>query len=201
MPRDSVTGLPVSSNRLRAMRRLVSYHEAGHAVIARALGVEVADISMAPGADASAVARVLTRSCAFAARDADKDAFVVAVETDLKVSLAGQAAEKVAGYPPRDRDAPDEGDGVTTTSAAVILACLQSGLSVDDAPEEIAPDDPLRALASAIIDRAFEETVALTRKHYPAIVRVAAVLQRGDYLSATDLDRLIAGGDARRRDL
>jgi hypothetical protein len=60
MPHDSVTGLFVSSKRLRAVRRRVAYHEAGHAVIARALGVEIADISMEPSGDA--VAHVTTHS-------------------------------------------------------------------------------------------------------------------------------------------
>lgn len=41
--------------RARNLRRMIAYHEAGHAVVARKLGVEAADIEMTPSDDRAVV--------------------------------------------------------------------------------------------------------------------------------------------------
>ena len=56
--------------------------------------------------------------------DAGPSEYAGGIEVDLKVALAGLAAERVAGYPARKED-PDDGDGVTITSAVGALACLR----------------------------------------------------------------------------
>ena len=134
-----------------------------------------------------------THGRAFAAHDAGPSEYAGGIEVDLKVALAGLAAERVAGYPARKED-PDDGDGVTITSAVGALACLRSGLSIEETQSRrIAPGDPPHPLACEILERAFAEIVDLVRKRYPAVMRVAGVLQRQEQLSLTDLDRLIAG--------
>ncbi|HEY2528575.1 MAG TPA: hypothetical protein VGJ20_11620 [Xanthobacteraceae bacterium] len=49
------------SRRIRGLRRIIFIHEAGHAVVARKLGVEIADIDMTANDDDS-VAHVQTYS-------------------------------------------------------------------------------------------------------------------------------------------
>jgi hypothetical protein len=78
--------------------RMLSYHEAGHAVAARKLGIKVADIDMIASEHKDACAFVQTHSAAWTAGD-DPIATARGLYCDLMVLLAGSAAQRRAGYP------------------------------------------------------------------------------------------------------
>jgi len=71
---------------------VIAYHEAGHAVVARKLGISLVRITMVPIADAKANAT--TWSAAHAARGASLSTRVAAFENDAKISLAGPNAQQ-----------------------------------------------------------------------------------------------------------
>jgi len=73
-------------------KRLLAYHEAGHAVVARLLGVGVAVVIMFPTADQKA--GVKTKSAEWEAGD-DPEAVAHACELDAKVVMAGSIAEQI----------------------------------------------------------------------------------------------------------
>ena len=78
-------------------REKLAFHEAGHAVVAHVLGVEVTSVIMLPSASGPAAkAGVLTRSAWRLVRNSgDRQAIIAAAEKDIKVSLAGMAADSV----------------------------------------------------------------------------------------------------------
>jgi hypothetical protein len=72
--------------------RSKAFHEAGHAVVARALGIAVNYVTISstgPGNQGGAE----THSAAWDAGNADLPAQLAAIEKDLNVSLAGPMAE------------------------------------------------------------------------------------------------------------
>jgi ATP-dependent Zn protease len=83
-----------------AVRKVVAYHEAGHAVVARLLGQSI--VSVAIGADDDSAAAV-TSSAAHAARERDAAAQVSGYETDAMIALAGPIAQVMSRPSQRDR--------------------------------------------------------------------------------------------------
>jgi hypothetical protein len=78
-----------------AARRVVAYLEAGHAVVARLLGVDIVSVTMAEEAG------VLRPSAAYAARESGTAAQVVGYEIDGKIALAGPIAQLMSRPRPR----------------------------------------------------------------------------------------------------
>jgi hypothetical protein len=183
-----------NSKRERAIRRLMNYHEAGHAVAARLLGVEIVAIDMTKSG--ASAAHVLTRSAAHAADPGDATAHAVGLHADLQVALAGGIAQQLAGYPANSDDV-DDGDMANAGNAVGMLALLDAGLSANPGPgesRELSPGDPLHSAALDFGERAHVETVALLRANWLAVVRVAAALGKSDRLEPADIDRVIANG-------
>src|ERR1700751_4416582 len=100
-----------SSKRERQKHRLRAFHEAGHAVAARLLGIEIAEARMKDDD-----AQVLTHSAAYAADPSDAPAHLAALYADLQVALAGDIGQQLGGYPPYDY-------GVEDADAAIIGNC------------------------------------------------------------------------------
>jgi hypothetical protein len=67
----------------------MAIHEAGHAVAAHVLGIAVTHVTMVPLAAPGAEAAAETRSAAWLAGNADLPGYLAAIETDIKISLAG----------------------------------------------------------------------------------------------------------------
>jgi hypothetical protein len=185
----------ITSKRARYARRLIAYHEAGHAVIARKLGVEITSINMV--ASGNYQANVRLRNAAWVAQQAGGDpaALTRGLYADLMVALAGPAAQKLAGYPDSIRDEHDA-DSINVIGCAVRLARIEAGLPLQAGPDESELNDgaPLHAAGCAIVDRAWPETVALLQDNWSAVARVAGALQIRDHLTQAELDHIIANG-------
>ena len=72
--------------------KINAIHEAGHAVIARILGIAVTQVAMSPTDEKSAGAQ--TASASWLANEADRPAQIRAAENDAKVCLAGPHAQQ-----------------------------------------------------------------------------------------------------------
>jgi hypothetical protein len=160
----------------------VAYHETGHAVIARVLGVEVAYVTTFPTGNNTAVTHA--RSLGYEARDKGVAAFVAGLEADAVVALAGLAADER-----RKRTTAtsrkDYEDDIQRAQAYV-------GLAVRASQEGAVPhveyfDTP----GNIDRHRLWDETVALVDANWPAIERVAAELLARTVLVQEDIDRLI----------
>jgi hypothetical protein len=182
-------GLEVGSE--RGIRAIMSYHEAGHAVVARALGVEViAAISM-DYPDADTAAAVPTASALHRSRGADTATQIRAAEADAMVALAGAIAQKRA--PIRHPDVGHDVDMANANNAVMCAALLAAGKPIPEGPTPIAIEKWIIVDAQERYRRLTSATEKVVAARWAAIGRVAAALQDRDRIDQTELDRLIAG--------
>jgi ATP-dependent Zn protease len=160
------------------MKEVKAYHEAGHAVIARVLGVEV-DYVVLFSTDPSNESAALTHSATWRHSNADVPTLASAIEKDAKVSLAGIYAQS-RRFPPKTKkayssDSKNGREGIRPTP--------------DDTTYE--PDASARAEYEILFNRLCKETEKLVGENWPAIERVAEALVSRPILLQDDLDRLI----------
>jgi hypothetical protein len=173
-------------------RTVIAHHEAGHAVIARKLGIPVARVS--------ARDRVaLTHSAGWSSMNvADIEARAAAYESDAVVALAGLAAQRrLRGY--EDMFVTDnlleddwDEDMANARSAIYRAICLRTGKPLPDGPFSVTVGPPEIDAITETFDRLQTQTIRLVRERWPAIARVAKALGRHDTIDQTELDRLIA---------
>jgi hypothetical protein len=161
------------------IRRLVRYHEAGHAVVAYKLGVGIIAVDMI--GDASRLANVQTYTAGGVAELAGRRRATVAhgYYTDLKVALAGMVAQKLAGYPINEAECASD---IIRAAVCAGLYCVLKSLEIT---------------IGGIIERAQAETIILLRVNWSAVERVANALGKYDQLTAAELDHIIAHGQRR----
>ena len=167
-------------------------HEAGHAVIARKLGLAVNHV------DARAdYPSVVHPSAGFAAGDLPNVATQIAeYEKDAKVALAGLEANRHQ-FPDRrvpvlDIITEPMADYQNARNAIYRVHCLMSGEPVPQDAVATPADDVLQSKINEIYFRLLRETAALVERHWPAIERVAKHLERhGSIDEQTELDDLI----------
>ena len=109
-----------------AVRRTVTYHEAGHAVVARLLGVNINSVTIAEEAQEAVVP---TSSSAYAARESGRAAQVAGYEIDGKIALAWPIAQLMSRPNRDDRVAKaartsHEEDFANAKNAAACIALL-----------------------------------------------------------------------------
>jgi hypothetical protein len=175
----------------RRLRTIMAYHEAGHAVAARALGIDVEFVSMRP-LDSDTAAVVPTRSALWLSRGASTEAQICAAEADAMVALAGPTAEKHSPVP--HQEVEHEEDISNAVSAVGRAAALAAGMSIPeqvDGAVELTGD--VAADARARFDRVKIATARLLSDNWSAVERVARTLERRDRIDQGELDRLIAG--------
>ena len=175
--------------------RIIVYHEAGHAVAARVMGVGVPHVALFPTIDAEAVAGACSESAAWRVRDADVPARLAAHEKDAKVSLAGPQAQH-RYRPVRDfkkswadnwRD-----DHLVAKSCATKIVLLEDGVEVGEATVSVTLTEEQGRRINTLLHRLSKEAAALVEENWLAVERVAQELLQRKILSETDLDVLIA---------
>ena len=151
----------------------VAAHEAGHAVVARSLGVMVVRASAKPGA-----AGVVTRW----RRTGVPAEYAATMEKLLLVDLSGQLAEyRATGQFDGNAWRADERNAL---SRALRLILDENHLRDDEL------DDGHRATAAALVERLRPKAAALVEEN-PA-KRVAAALADGQILTGSEVDALMA---------
>jgi hypothetical protein len=152
-----------------------AWHEAGHATIARVLGLGVRRASAS--ADDP---HVMTRRVGVASTQ-----FAETVKKLLLVDLAGPLAERRAAG--RSDDLACRADEQNALSRALWLVRDEHGLDDD---EELGSDH--RAEAEALVAALRPRAAALVEEHWAQIWRVAAALAAGAVLHQASIDALMA---------
>ncbi len=185
----------------KAVRKVVAYHEAGHAAVTRVLGWSLVAVTVDMAGDN---AGVLRPSAAYAARDGDTAAQVAGYEIDGKVALAGPMAQ-LRSRPSRDDRgaqalATHEEDFAQAKNAAACIAMLRAGEPLPKLePREkmkITLSGAVLADYNATLARLQGETKDILKEHWPAVKRVAKALFEHDRLDQAEIDRLMAGSTA-----
>ena len=181
------------SNRMgrrRRMRMIMAYHEAGHAVAARVLGIDVVSVSMRR-VDSDTAAAVSAQSALWLSRGADTAARICAAEADAIVALAGLTAERNSPIPHQEIEHED--DINNAINAVGCAAALAAGISIPEQTggEGVELTGDVAADARARFDRVNNATAQLLADNWPAVERVADVLARRDHIDQGELDRLI----------
>ena len=165
----------------------VAYHEAGHAVIARVLGLEVDWVTITPDLD---IAGECDSDYAFYfAFYADDATQLAAIEKDVMVTLAGPIAE--CQYRSLDFNAAtvmrSAGWGSDLAMAKYLLT-----MAMELLPEDLRPE-----LYDELFDRLSIETEILVNGRWPAIERVATGLLEASDLNGADVENLIGWAGSR----
>jgi hypothetical protein len=181
----------------------LAYHEAGHAVVTRGLGLNVPYVTIFPVAD-DAKASTLSQSAVWLARGHDQATQVIACEKDAKVNLAGPLAQHK--YCPvrnvkKARARGWSGDIANAESAVVRIVLLKAGIDLGDDPTAITLTEQQLDSCNDLMDQLWEASAALVEDNWPAIERVAEALLLRPILNQDDIDALIAnlGNRARYR--
>jgi hypothetical protein len=163
----------------KEMRRITSYHEAGHAVVARILGLSVESISMATAEGSQARSMIKTAlSDAWSGSQTEK---LKACEIDIKVALAGPIAQyRYRGRFDDSFDREAEGDRLQAIAYAGNHLRLAAGQD----------DDP--NYSAALTARLAGETAVLIHAQWGSIQQVAEALTVRDFMDQAELDALIA---------
>jgi ATP-dependent Zn protease len=180
-------------------KKVKAHHEAGHAVVARVLDVDVQHVSL-PVGDDGAVAE--TRSALHQVGDKTPSAQIAAAEKDAKVALAGVIAQQwyrplTEGQQRKAEQGPWRDDLSHANSLVAEILYFQKGRGMSDLLNEPERENTLSELAKSdearsLFRRLWEETHALVQHNWSAVQRVADALLERRYLHREDIDAVIA---------
>ncbi len=171
-------------------KRILAYHEAGHAVMAYLLGD--------PVQKATIVARGDALGYTFHLPDEDRYLHTREELIDwMKIALAGRAAERVV-FGRVTNGAANDLEKVTSLARAMVF---EYGMSEEVVSRTMRADNyalseetkRLRDKEQALLtDGAYEEAIRLLEKHRSALDRVAGALLDRETLNRDDLETLLA---------
>ena len=176
-------------------QKTVAYHEAGHAVVARLLGVEIKHAFGSSGGGrrpiqgGSAHGNVTTHSARHLARGTP--AYRQALKTDILICLAGIAAQW--HYRPQSTKWTNEtGEWESDKLQAYALAtlhCFEPG----DGTTDWCPDDaPWPPEVQALVSTSLAEVTKMVVDNWPKVERVAALLLKHGDATQADIDAAMA---------
>jgi hypothetical protein len=166
-----------------------AHHEAGHAVVARKLGLGVVCVTLHPVVGEYEAAAEICKAT-FLSRNADRAIQVAAIEADAKVCLAGPSAQQ--RYQLATEESIEESianewaDDIQNAQVYVARAVrINRGLSDGTLPDDAVPEaeQQLRQLAC--------EADALVVENWSAIAKLAKALVRCGRLSGSQIDDLL----------
>jgi hypothetical protein len=169
-----------------------AYHEAGHAVVGRLLGIDVERIVMSRTGKTAAY--VAGKSAFWKVKDQGPAAQIAAIEAETKMALAGIAAQTMAA---QSRGLPNYGhvggedDAQKCYENAVRIALLKAGETLPETVAGFTLSDPVQKDTQAIHNRLIAETKQLTEDNWPIIESVAGKLSPGASMDQQQLDALI----------
>jgi hypothetical protein len=174
------------------IRRVKSFHEAGHAVIARVLEIQVSGVAMRP-AGLDNTAGVETVPASWLARNSGTAEQVFACENDAIVAFAGMAAQ-ARSHPDLSVkiDNPEfQGDieNARRFVANIVRALSGERVLENERSPPLSGEDLRRAKVK--FDELLQRTYALVDEHWQAIQRVARALETHDRIDQAELDELI----------
>jgi hypothetical protein len=180
-------------------KRRIAYHEAGHAVIALVLGVDVPCVSMARiGASAEGTPATLRWSAEWLARN-DPRTMLVGLETDAKITLAGPSAEQK--YRPdtniklalREQWRDDMRLAQSAATKIVLIRADPNQQFDFDGERTFKITAEQNAEIAQLVNRFSDEVRVLVEQHWPAIERVATALLNRRIVYTDEIDAAIAG--------
>ncbi|WP_051677457.1 hypothetical protein [Bradyrhizobium sp. URHD0069] len=173
---------------------VLAYHEAGHAVIAHALGIAVKYVTTLEDASAA-----LTHSATYLARDADHPAQLEAIRKDVIVCLAGPHSQAKHRRPKKKE--PDEWkDDIETASGLAARAGLvATGIDLRRLDEnfECCLTAYQAEFAADLFQHCSEKARNLVDEHWTAIDTVAKALLSRPVLNGDDIAELIGRSSSR----
>ena len=174
--------------------KIIAIHEAGHAVIARVLGIAVTQVSMLPiGKNNAAGAQALSAS--WLANEADRSAQIRAAENDAKVCLAGlHAQQKFRPTKVKHRMPVEWLDDFELAKQFVVKAVLLETDPAFKLPSE-RQNIILSAEASAKVASRFDQVSSdvknMIADNWPAIERTSETLLRLRTISGKEVDAIM----------
>lgn len=187
---DLLAEVDAGDMRSPSVKRSCAIHEAGHAVAALALGVDVESVSIRMGRGTGGTTSVISQNPIPTRED---------LERDVIVGLAGRAADEVIGA---GCNVGAIGDlAKTTRLLAAIHASYGLGMTLthridsDQAAILLGSDLALARRIESDLRRLYRRTVNLIEHHRPAILAVAESLLDCFTLSGDDVARLVVEAD------
>jgi cell division protease FtsH len=165
----------------RDNRRIAAYHEAGHAVCARLLGVTIVE---AKGKGKRL--HVLSRSAGHDARGMPD--FRRGLESDIQVSLAGAIAQQL--YSPQSYDESQVQDDLQNAGQAAIRHCLEIGNG--ELGDAFRFEGELPEAAEKLVQQLYEPTINLIKENWHKVERVAAAFLEHGELTQAEIDAVMA---------
>jgi ATP-dependent Zn protease len=164
--------------------KVVAFHEAGHAVVARALGITVKYATIVPSKGSAG--SVAANNSALLSREPHVDV----IEWNAMTVLAGPIAQ-MRFCPPTKTQAKLNWAGDIDCARWLVTRVVLARNNVPQQDNFDLPESMLRE-ASELLDELMKKSDLLVSEHWAAIERVAEALIARRVLNQNDLDDLIA---------